>query len=125
VADRLYTLGTTGSIPVTGDWNKDGRTEIGYYQPGASGTWRLDYNGNGKWDGGVTDRVYVLGTTGSIPVTGDWNNDGKTEIGYYQPGAGGVFRLDYNGNGKWNGPAVDRVYLLGTTGSVPVTGYWG
>jgi PKD repeat protein len=124
VIDRAYVLGTIGSVPVTGDWNNDGKTEIGYYQPGTKGIWYLDYNGNGIWNGGVTDRAYIFGTTGSVPVTGDWNNDGKTEIGYYQPGTSGVWYLDYNGNGKWNGGVTDRTYVFGTTGSVPVTGDW-
>ena len=124
VIDRVYVLGTTGSVPVTGDWNNDGKTEIGYYQPGIKGIWRLDYNGNGRWDGGVIDRAYVLGTTDSIPVTGDWNNNGKDEIGYYQPGIKGIWRLDYNGNGVWNGGVTDRQYSFGTTGYVPVTGDW-
>jgi len=122
--DQMYNFGITGDIPVTGDWNNDGTTEIGYYRPGTNNTWRLDYNGNGIWEGGVTDRVYVLGIRDSVPVTGDWNNDGTTEIGYYQPGINGTWRLDYNGNGKWNGGVTDRVYVLGTMDSIPVTGDW-
>jgi exo-beta-1,3-glucanase (GH17 family) len=97
------------------------KDDIGIYK---EGIWHLDSSGNGRWDGGIIDRVYVFGTTGSVPVTGDWNNDGTTEIGYFQPGASGIWRLDYNGNGKWNGGAVDREYTLGTTGSIPVTGDW-
>jgi hypothetical protein len=124
VIDRVYVFGTSDSVPVTGDWNKDGTTEIGYYQPGTNGIWHLDYTGNGKWDAGVIDRVYIFGTTGSIPVTGDWNKDGTTEIGYYQPGTNGIWRLDYNGNGKWDAGVIDRVYVLGMTSSVPVTGKW-
>jgi PKD repeat protein len=124
VKDQLYNFGTNGDIPVTGDWNKDGTTEIGYYRPGTNSIWRLDYNGNGIWDGGVIDRVYMLGTTDNVPVVGDWNNDGVSEIGYYQPGTNGTWRLDFNGNGKWNGGVTDRVYVFGTTDSVPVTGDW-
>jgi hypothetical protein len=42
------------------------------YRDDASAVWRLDYNGNRMWDGGVTDRVYVSGAAANIPVTGDW-----------------------------------------------------
>jgi hypothetical protein len=125
VIDRKYVaFGTTGSVPVRGDWTNDNRTEIGYYKPGITGKWFLDYNGNGRWDGKVIDRKYTFGTTGNVPVTGDWNGDGKTEIGYYKPGITGKWFLDYNGNGIWDGKVIDRKYTFGTTGSVPVTGDW-
>ena len=38
--------------------------------------WYLDSNGNGTWDGNVTDRQYALGKAGDMPVVGDWNGDG-------------------------------------------------
>jgi len=124
--DRVYSFGTSGVTPVTGDWNGDNRTEIGYYQPVSFyGIWRLDYNGNGRWDGAIIDRVYTFGRTGAVPVTGDWNNDGKTDIGYYMPsGTYSVFRVDYNGNGLWEGGVIDRVYVFGTPGVTPVSGDW-
>ena len=53
--------------PVTGDWNNDGKTEIGCYY---NGTWYLDYNGNGAWNGAVTDRQYSFGSASMTPVTG-------------------------------------------------------
>ena len=56
---------------MSGDWNGDNKTEIGYYEPGINGTWRLDYNGNGKWDTG-TDKTYTFGASGAVPVTGAW-----------------------------------------------------
>jgi hypothetical protein len=125
VIDRRYVaFGTTGSVPVTGDWTNDNRAEIGYYKPGLNGKWFLDYNGNGIWDGKVIDRKYTFGTTGSVPVTGDWNGDGTTEIGYYKPVLNGKWFLDYNGNGIWDGKVIDRKYTFGTTDSVPVTGDW-
>ena len=44
----------------------------------------LDYNGNGVWNGSVVDRQYNFGTFGDLPVSGDWNNDGKSEIGVFR-----------------------------------------
>ena len=66
-----------------------------------------DYNGNGVWNGSVVDRSYNFGITGDIPVSGDWNIDGRTEIGVFRPSTH-LFYLDYNGNGAWNGTSVDR-----------------
>jgi hypothetical protein len=121
VTDRKYpAFGTTGDIPVAGDWNNDGIAEIGVFRNGA---WFLDYSGNGWWDGPVTDRKYsAFGTTGDVPVAGNWSGDGKTEIGVFRNGA---WYLDYNGNGWWDGPVTDIKYpAFGTTGDAPVAGDW-
>jgi serine-aspartate repeat-containing protein C/D/E len=47
------------------------------------GQWFVDLNGDGKWD--VGDMWAQLGTENDIPVTGDWDADGKTDIGIYGP----------------------------------------
>jgi hypothetical protein len=82
-----------------------------------------DYNGNGRWDGAVTDRAYNFGLTGDVPVSGDWNNDGKTDIGVFRPSTH-MFYPDYNGNGAWNGAVIDRAYNFGISGDIPVSGKW-
>src|ERR1051325_7795676 len=45
-----YAFGTTGDIPVVGDWVADGVKRMGTFN---AGVWRLDYNGNGGWDGAM------------------------------------------------------------------------
>ena len=47
------------------------------------GHWYLDLNGNGRWDEG--DLWAQLGSQDDLPVTGDWDADGKTDIGIYGP----------------------------------------
>jgi len=50
------------SVPIAGDFNGDGRTEIGVF---VDGDWFIDINGNGVWDsdrgtdtmGGARDAV--------------------------------------------------------------------
>ncbi|CDH45055.1 hypothetical protein [Candidatus Contendibacter odensensis] len=39
-----------------------------------NGTWFLDYNGNGAWDGCGVDRCYAgsFGQAGDLPVAGKW-----------------------------------------------------
>jgi PKD repeat protein len=120
--DRQYNFGISGDIPISGDWNLDGRTEIGVFR-NSTHLFYLDYNGNGIWNGAVTDRQYNFGLSGDIPVTGDWNNDGKTEIGVFRPSTH-MFYLDYNGNGAWNGATIDKQYNFGLNGDIPVTGDW-
>jgi len=123
VTDRSYNFGISGDIPVSGDWNIDGRTEIGVFRP-STHLFYLDYNGNGVWNGGVTDRSYNFGITGDMPISGDWNNDGKSEIGVFRNSTH-LFYLDYNGNGAWNGAVTDKSYNFGITGDIPVSGKWG
>jgi len=201
--DRRYAFGNKSTRPVTGDWNLNGKTEIGVYTAG--GFWLLDHDGNGIWnpfydrrylflpfmsaaearaagldpirqaeEAAVADFVSDLEWTVShldndqlvldeaspvvaylaqllpaldtaegdlsqldtaafatglnlldrvdLPVTGDWNGDGRTEIGIYR---NGTWFLDANGDGRYNGPAVDIRYDgFGQTGDKPVTGDW-
>jgi len=116
--DGQYTWGWSAATPVVGDWNGDGKTEIGVCY---SGQWWLDYNGNGVWDGPSVDKYYTFGSPGSMLIIGDWNGDGKTEIGTYNAG---TWQLDYNGNGVWDGPVTDRQYTWGWSASTPVIGDW-
>jgi len=75
------------------------------------------------WNGPSIDRTYNFGISGDMPVTGDWNADGGTEIGVFR-NLTHLFYLDYNGNGAWNGAGVDRQYNFGITGDKPITGKW-
>jgi protocatechuate 3,4-dioxygenase beta subunit len=84
--DRLHQLtfehlfGHEDAIPVTGDFDGNGITEIGVY---IRGDWFLDLNGNGRWDEG--DLWLHLGSNADQPVTGDWDGDGKDDIGIFGP----------------------------------------
>ncbi len=119
--DKLFTFGSFGYTPISGDWNKDMRTEMGTFVDGKN--WFLDYNGNGVWDGVAVDKSYVFGASGAgfIPVAGDWNGDGKAKIGVF---VNGNWYLDYNGNGVWDGTPTDKYYHFGASGYLPVTGDW-
>ena len=78
--DMQIVFGAKGSIPVSGDFNGDGKTEVGVY---LAGQWFIDLNGNGLWDD--DDLWAKLGTKNDLPVTGDWDGDGKSDIGIYGP----------------------------------------
>jgi len=97
--------GQAGDIPVPGDYNGDGKTELAVFRP-SSGLWLIQ---------GMPAVSY--GWAGSVPVPGDYNGDGKTDIAVFWPPAGiwfvrdmpavsfGVFTDipapgDYNGDGK-------------------------
>ncbi len=69
------------------------RAWIGFF---INGLRYLDFNGDGVWDGGTTDKVFGFGMAGVEPKVGDWNGDGKDEIGIY---INGFWSLDMNGDG--------------------------
>ena len=69
------TFGTTGDIPVPGDYNGDGTTDIARFRP-STGQWFIQ--------GGPT---VLWGTSGDVPVPGDYNRDGTTDIAVYRAGA--------------------------------------
>ena len=73
-------FGLPGAIPVVGDFNGDGKDEIGVFY---KGEWFLDLNGNGQWD--PEDLWAKLGSEADRPVTGDWDGDGKDDIGIFGP----------------------------------------
>jgi hypothetical protein len=75
------------------------------------------------WNGASIDRSYIFGLTDDLPVSGDWNNDGKSEIGVFRPSTR-TFYLDYNGDGMWNGASIDRSYTFGLSEDIPVAGMW-
>ncbi|MEM7828422.1 MAG: fibrinogen-binding protein, partial [Candidatus Aenigmatarchaeota archaeon] len=93
--DRKYKFGNSTDIPVTGDWNGDGYTEIGIFR---AGYWYLDYNGNGVWEKGVDTKI-EYGIYTDTPVTGNWNDDGYTEIGVFN---NRYWYIDSNGNDIWD-----------------------
>jgi protocatechuate 3,4-dioxygenase beta subunit len=71
-------LGVAGAVAVAADFNGDGVAEIALY---SDGYWFIDINGNGRWDDG--DLWAEMGSNEDIPVVGDWDGDGKDDIGVY------------------------------------------
>ena len=60
-SDKSLSWGLPGDIPVIGDWNGDGKDDIGIFRP-SSGIWSLDSNGNYIWE--VSDKSLSWGLPG-------------------------------------------------------------
>jgi len=151
---RFVRFGMRNGIPVTGDFNGDGITDVGFYN---DGEWFIDLDDNGQWDEG--DLWAKLGHEGDKPVTGDWDGDGKTDIGIFgrawpgdptairrEPGlpaptntnlgrkknvppetdeaALGFRTLKHTSKGDYRADVIDHVFHYGTPGDIPVTGDW-
>jgi len=116
--DKAFQFGTTGDVPVIGDWNGDGKDEIGIFRP-SSGIWSLDSDGNYIWE--VSDTSLSWGLADDKPVIGDWNGDGKDEIGIFRPSSG-IWSLDSDGNYIWE--VSDKSLSWGQLYDFPVVGNW-
>ena len=90
-----------------------GIDKLGVYYPDA-GAFFLDANGDNVWETAVP-----MGGQGDLPVSGDWNGDGKDELGVYYPPVGAFF-LDANGDNIW-----ETCVPMGGQGDLPVSGRWG
>src|SRR5262249_9528911 len=104
-----FRFGLPGDTAIVGDWNGAGFDEVGVYRVGTavidpvSGLhaliFSLDFNGDKNWDSASGDQAFIFGLQGDQVVVGDWNGDGKDEVGIVRPGSDGVlvWCLDING----------------------------
>jgi hypothetical protein len=84
--------------------------KAGVFRPW-NGTWYLDTNGNGAWDGcGIDACAQWGGDPSDQVVLGDWDGTATTKIGVYRAG---TWYLDTNGNGAWDGCGIDACIAWG------------
>jgi Tol biopolymer transport system component len=80
--------GQPGDQPVAGDWNGDGRTDLGVYRDGTfiRGVFRTTVDCPRCVPVTHIDDLEPLpfGQAGDRPIAGDWNGDGIDDIGVYR-----------------------------------------
>jgi hypothetical protein len=98
------------AVPLTGDWDGDGRDTPGWFKDG------LVFLRN-RNSGGSSHHVFFFGRAGDVPVVGDWDGDGKDTIGVRR---GRTWRL----RNRNSGGRAHVVFDFGTARGVPVAGDW-
>lgn len=96
-----------GGTPVTGDWDGDGDTDLGWFR---DGDFALRMG-----DGDVVR--FRFGRAGDVPVTGDWDGDGRDTIGV-------VRDSNWYLRDQLAGGEADRAFIYGRAGDVPLPGNW-
>jgi hypothetical protein len=120
-------VNSTANLQVIFIVSGTGMSNVGVFRPGFG--FLLDANGNTLFDGAGVGLDLVEnfgGAAGDVAISGDWSGSGTTKIGVYRP-SNGLFILDYNDNGTFDGQLLDRVYQFfptPTAGDVPVVGDW-
>jgi hypothetical protein len=111
-----FAFGAPNWLPVTGDWDGDGRTTVGVVDP-ATETFYLR---NRNSAGGVDFTPFAFGAPGWVPLAGDWDGNGTTTAGVFDPNTATFYLRNRNTAG-----GVDYTpFAFGAPGWVPVVGDW-
>ena len=87
-------------------------TKIGVFRNGAF------YLASDNTNSGGTVTTFTFGTTGDVPVVGDWTGSGKDTVGVYRNG------WFYLASDNTNSGGTVTAFTFGTTGDVPIAGDW-
>ena len=89
----IQAWGLATDIPVPGDYDGDGKTDLGLFRP-STGTWYVLLSGTNY----TTAIIQGWGVGTDMPVPGDYDGDGKTDLAVYRPSTGTWFVLKSSSN---------------------------
>ncbi len=114
IADFACFAGNPDDVPLSGDWDGDGVVTLGLYREDNQ-TFFLFNRVCDNNPMGAADASFVFGDAGDKPFTGDFDDDGKTEVALHRPSTGLVYYRNTLSTGTadesfiWGNPA-DEVF---------------
>ncbi len=95
---RPEQFGSTGDVPVSGDWDGDGKSDLAVYRDGSLSGGQGYFFYRPSSAPGVDFRAIAWGTNGDKPVVGDFDGDGKQDAAVFRPSAGTWYILQSSNN---------------------------
>ena len=120
IADIRFFFGNAGDVPLAGDWNGDGCDTVSLYRPSEARFYIIDELGSDDDGLGAADASFLFGDPGDTPVVGDWDGDGRDEVGLHRSTTG----LFYWRTTLTTGNDEGTIYF-GNPGDRFVAGDWG
>jgi len=126
---KTVIFGIQGDLPIMGDWDHDGKDEIGIYRPNEGGQsmfflvirdWATLQPGANV---GNADYDIPFGPyPNNIPIAGDWDGDGDDDIGGFNPGNNKFYLYQLNLESESATSYKDVPF--GVSGDKPIIGDW-
>jgi hypothetical protein len=113
--DTSITIGSRGDQPVFGNWDGNGGDDIGVFRS-ASRMFHLDTNGDRVLNAGDAQFSFDTSQAGDVPIVGDWDGDGRDDIGIFR--GGNTFILDSDGDRSFNA-LTDAQFSIPVSPAVP------
>ena len=113
--DHDYPFGTAGDIPVPGDYDGDGVTDLAVFRP-STGVWHVSKSSS-KFTANLTAQ---WGTSTDIPVSGDFDGDAKTDFAIFRPGDGTWWITFSSGKDMCGNNATTATHYWGVSGDIPI-----
>jgi hypothetical protein len=109
----VFQWGLPGDLPLTADFDGDGRADIAVYRP-STGEWFIRYSAS-AYDS-TTPGHFQWGTSEDGPLTADFDGDGQAEISTYRPSTSEWLIRSYS---KARTDTTTR-FQWGVTGDIPL-----
>jgi hypothetical protein len=110
--------GTKGDIPVPMDYFNEGKLRIAVWRP-SNGVWYIKGSGFAHWGASQGNIAIQCGTSGDVPVPGDYYGDGKICIAVWRPSNGNWY-IKGTGTANWGDTEGNLVIQCGMDGDIPV-----
>ncbi len=110
-------------LPVTGDWDGDGKDTAGLYRRDTGQFFLKNENREGAEN---LVAVFGSGLSKGVPIAGDWDGDGLDTLGVYDPVTRQFLLSDTEISGAGN-QTIDTIHyniVLGSGSVYPLAGDW-